>query len=186
MTLRYGARVQQRPAVWLAPVRGAILAALVTLLTATGHLLGGGTLAGLSPLAVLVPLLATVLVAVAERCRGILAMLAALGAGQLVLHYLLVVLTAHAHIGPDAVFSGSAMPAAHAVATLATAVVLSRADAAVTALVAAFGRILPRRLRVAAVDVAPPACPVPDPDVPLAASLALVAAHARRGPPIAC
>ena len=29
---------------WLAPVRGAVLAALVTLLTATGHLLGGGTL----------------------------------------------------------------------------------------------------------------------------------------------
>ena len=65
--------------------------------------------------------------------------------------------------------------AAHALATLAIAVVLSRADAAVTALVAALCRILPRRLRVAAVDVAPPACPVPDTDVPLAASLALVA-----------
>ena len=146
----------------------------------------GGTLAGLSPLAVLVPLLATVLVAVAERCRGIVAVLAALGAGQLVLHHLLVVLAAHAHVGPDAVFSGSAMLGAHAVATLAIAVVLSRADAAVTALVAAYGRILPRRLRVAAVDVAPPSCPVPDTDVPLAASLALVAAHARRGPPITC
>ncbi len=167
-------------------MRGANLATLVTLLTATGHLLGGGTLTGLSSLAVLVPLLATVLVAVAERCRGIAAVLAALGIGQLVLHYLIVVLAAHGHSGTDAAFSGWAMVAAHALATLAIAVVLSRADAAVTALVAALCRILPRRLRVTAVDVAPPACPVPDTDVPLAASLALVAAHARRGPPIAC
>ena len=85
-TLRYGADVRQRPVGWLAPVRGAVLAALITLLTATGHVVGGGTVVSLSPLAVLVPLLATVLVALAERCRGIVATLLTLGAGQLALH----------------------------------------------------------------------------------------------------
>ena len=130
-------------------------------------MVGGGTLVGLSPLAVLVPLLATVLVALAERCRGILATLVALGAGQLGLHYLLLVLTTHGHQAPAA-FPATTMVAAHAAATLATAVVVAHADAMVTALVAALRRIRPRRPRVGAVDVAPPARPVPDLAVPLA------------------
>jgi hypothetical protein len=166
-------------------VRGSILAALVTLLTATGHVVGGGTLVGLSPLAVLVPLLATVLVATAERCRGVVATLVALGAGQLGLHYLLVVLTAHGHRGTAAI-STATMVAAHVGATLVTAVVMAYADAAVTALVTALQRIRPRRPRVDAVDVMPPARPIPDAAVPLFASLVLVAAHTRRGPPIGC
>jgi hypothetical protein len=78
------------------------------------------------------------------------------------------------------------MVAAHAVATLVTAVVMAYADAAVTGLVTALRRLRPRRPRVAAVDVAPPARPVPDAAVPLVASLVLVAAHTRRGPPIGC
>jgi hypothetical protein len=184
-TLRYGAPVRQQPPGWLAPVRGSTLAALVTLLTATGHVVGGGTLVGLSPLAVLVPLLATVLVATAERCRGVAATLVALGAGQFGLHYLLVVLTAHGHRAA-APFSTPTMVAAHVAATLVLAVVVAHADAAVTALVTALRRIRPRRPRVGAVDVAPPVRPVPDAAVPLVASLVLVAAHTRRGPPIGC
>jgi hypothetical protein len=162
-------------------VRGTVLAALVTLLTATGHVAGGGSLADLSPLAVLVPLLAQVLVAAADRCRGLPAVLVALGSGQLALHHLLVVLTAHDSAGAD---TGSAMLAAHAVATLATAVVVNHADATLAALLAASRRLLPRRPTVAAVDVAPPVRPVPSADVPLVAGPALLAAHARRGPPI--
>ena len=114
-TVRYGAPVRQRPP-WLAPVRGVLLASLATLLTAVGHVAGGGSLEQLSPLAVLVPMLATVLVAVAERCRGVVAVLAALGVGQAVLHYLLVVLTTHGH---GAAVPALSMVAAHAVATLA-------------------------------------------------------------------
>jgi hypothetical protein len=164
-------------------VRGSVLAALVTLLTATGHVVGGGSLRGLTPLAVLVPLLATVLVAVAERCRGLAATLVALGAGQAALHILLNVLTAHT---APAAFPAATMLAAHAVATLATAVAVTHADAVVDALLTALRRIRPRRPRVGAVDVAPPARPVPDLAVPLVTSLVLVAAHARRGPPIGC
>ena len=101
-TVRYGARVGQPSPRWLPPVRGGLLAALATLLTTVGHLVGGGSLEQLSPLAVLVPMLATVLVALAERCRGLVAVLAVLGAGQVALHYLLVLLTAHGHRRHDA------------------------------------------------------------------------------------
>jgi hypothetical protein len=182
---RYGSPVQKRLPVWLAPVRGAVLAALVTLLTATGHVVGGGTLAGLSPLAVLVPLLGTVLVALAERCRGLAATLVALGAGQLGLHVVLLLLSAHDHARPAAL-TGAAMVAAHAVATLAIAAVLSSADATVTALLGSLRRVLPRRLPIAPVDVAPPTRPVPDAAVPLVAGLIPLTAHVRRGPPLPC
>jgi hypothetical protein len=166
-------------------VRGSILAALATLLTATGHVVGGGSLVGLSPLAVLVPMLATVLVAVAERCRGVAATLLALGAGQVALHYLMVVLTVHGHRAPGT-FSTVAMVVGHAVATLAIAVVLAHADAATAALLGALRRIRLRRPRTGVVDVAPPVCPVPDAAVPLLAGLVTLAAHARRGPPVTC
>jgi hypothetical protein len=167
---------------WLAPVRGALLAGLVTLLTATGHVAGGGSIAQLSPLAVLVPMLLTVLVTLADRCRGIVAVLTALGAGQAGLHHLLDVLGPHGHAA-DGAYPAS-MVAAHAVATLLIAPVVCSADAAVAGLVGALRRILPRRLRVPAVDVPLPARAVPGADVPLLASVGLVAAHARRGPPV--
>ena len=181
--LRYGAHVGQRSPRWLAPVRGALLAALATLLTVVGHLAGGGSLEQLSPLAVLVPMLATVLVALAERCRGLVAVLATLGAGQVGLHYLLVLLTAHGH---SATFPALSMVVAHAVATLVLAPVVCSADAAVAGLAGALRRILPRRPRVRAVAVPLPTRAVPAADVPLRASAGVVAVHARRGPPIAC
>ena len=77
------------------------------------------------------------------------------------------------------------MVAAHAVVTLLVAAAVCHADAAITALVGALLRVLPHRLRVAPVDVGLPACPVPDVDVSLRAAARLIAAHARRGPPIA-
>jgi hypothetical protein len=182
LTVRYGAPVRPRPS-WLAPVRGVLLAVLATLLTAVGHLAGGGSLEQLSPLAVLVPMLATVLVALAERCRSVVGVLLALGAGQAVLHYLLAILTAHGH---HAAVPALSMVAAHAVATLVLAPVVCCADAAVAGLVGALYRLLPRRLRVRAVEVPLPTRAVPDADAALLPCAGLVAAHARRGPPLAC
>lgn len=161
-----------------------LLAALATLLTAVGHVAGGGSIEQLSPLAVLVPMLATVLVALAERCRGVVAVLGALGAGQVGLHYLFILLPAHGH---SAGLPAAPMMAGHAVATLLLTLAVCSADAAVDGLLSALRRILPRRLRVPAVDVALPTRAVPAADVPLLASVGLVAAHARRrGPPITC
>lgn len=106
-----------------------------------------------------------------------------LGAGQVVLHHLLALMSAHDHGGG---LSTAYVLAGHAVATLLLTPVLCLADAAVDGLLGAVHRILPRRLRVAAVDVALPTRAIPAADVPLLASVGLVAAHARRGPPIAC
>lgn len=164
-------------------MRGWMLAGLVTLLTATGHVAGGGTVEGLSTLAVLVPLMATALIALADRCRCVVAVLLTLGIGQAVLHLLLGVVTHDHHVGS---VPGAAMIAAHSVATVVAAAATTHADAAVTALVTALRRVLPRRLRLAAVDVALPTRAVPSAEVPLRATLGLVAAHARRGPPVAC
>ena len=120
--LGYGADVPQRPVVWLAPVRGMLLTALATLLTATGHVIAGGTVVDLSPFVVLVPMLATVVIALAERCHGLLRTVGVLALGQAALHFLLIVLSAHDHhVGSEPV-SGTAMVAAHAVVTLLVAV----------------------------------------------------------------
>ena len=73
-------------------IRGIVLAALSGLLTAVGHLAGGGTFGDLGLLVVLLPLLAGLFVSLAERSRGPLGTVAVLGAGQLVLHYLMVLL----------------------------------------------------------------------------------------------
>jgi hypothetical protein len=162
-----------------------VLTALATLLTVTGHLVGGGTVLGLSPFVVLVPMLAAVIVGLAQRCRGLVRVVGVLAGGQAALHCLLVVLTAHdQHVGSAAV-SGTAMLAAHAVVTLIVALSVCHADAAISALVGALLKVLPRRLQVPPVDVPLPARPVPEADVPLHASVGLLAAHARRGPPTA-
>lgn len=173
----------QRSPVRPARLRGSVLAALVTLLTVAGHVAGGGTVAGLSPLAVLVPLLATVLVTLAERCRGPVATVALLGAGQLGLHLLLQVLSPHGHAGSPAP-AAAGMLAAHAVATLLAAAAVTHADAAASALLAALRRTRPRRPAPAVVDVPPRVHPAPDPAVPLRAGLVPLTAHVRRGPPV--
>ena len=70
-------------------VRGAALAVLSALLTTIGHAAAGGGLPDVSLLVVLLPLLTGAFVALAERTRGLVATVAVLGAGQLVLHTML-------------------------------------------------------------------------------------------------
>lgn len=103
-------------------MRGTALAALSTLLTAVGHLAGGGTVPALGLLLVLFPLLAGVFVTIAERCRGARGTIVTLAAGQLALHAVLVVLhPAHEVLAP-AITSGAGMAAMHAAVTLVSAV----------------------------------------------------------------
>jgi hypothetical protein len=166
-----------------ARLRGTALAVLAALLTATGHVAGGGALPDLSPMLVLVPMLAAVLVALADRCRGAVAALVALGGGQLLLHELLLVL-AHAHGDPPA--PGSGMPAGHAVATLVSTVAVRHADDALGRAAAALSRVLPRRLAPPPVGAPILALAVPAVDVPAHATRHLVRSRARRGPPIPC
>ncbi len=167
-------------------LRGATLAALSTLLTAVGHVAGGGALPDLALLTVLSPLLAGVFVAVAERCRGAVGTIGILGAGQLALHQLMVLMHPPHHAVDAAVSSGTGMLGMHAAVTLVTALMLRIADRAIAGLAAALRRVVPRRLTPPPADRPLPTRPVPGPAVPVRLALVLAAAQVRRGPPVGC
>lgn len=178
-----GARVARR-------VRGAVLVGLSALLTAVGHLAGGGTVPDLALLVVLLPLLGWPVVAVADRSRGPLATGVILGAGQFLPHQLMAAVhgghadsTAH-HAA--AVPSGAAMLAGHAAATLLMVLVLRHADRGVAAVRAALGRVVPRRCAPARVERPLAVRVVPGPAVPARLRRALAVTHVRRGPPVCC
>ncbi|MFR9803292.1 hypothetical protein ACL02T_13445 [Pseudonocardia sp. RS010] len=160
-------------------LRGAVLASLTTLLTALGHLAGGGTLPDLGLLVVLLPLLALVVTSTAERARGPVGTLLVLGTGQLVLHELLVVL-GHGHAGAA---SGPQMVAMHAVATVLSGLLLRDADRLLCALSRALRRVLPRRPALLAADAPLRTCAVPPAGVVGHVRRAAVGALLRRGPP---
>ncbi|MCP3799548.1 hypothetical protein NLX83_09800 [Allokutzneria sp. A3M-2-11 16] len=175
-------------AVRLDPVRGALRALRGCLLATTsaalatlGHALAGGSVPDTALTVLLTVLIATVAISFADRRRGPLAILATLGTAQLTTHLLLSALTLHDH---GAVTDTWAMFAAHAAATLATALLLGGAESAIFGMAAALGAVLPRR------------CPRPPVFAPLLAVLParsglitsldvlLRRAHARRGPPL--
>ena len=167
-------------------LRAAVLAGLAALITAAGHTAGGGTVPELGVLVVLLPLLAGLFSTVAGRCRGTVATIAVLGAGQLALHHLMELLHPSHHTTGAGAVAGWRMFVAHAVATLVLAVALRFADRAVAALAAALGRVVRRRLIPLPADRPLPARPVPDLAGPARLARALAAAHPRRGPPVGC
>lgn len=163
------------------PVRAATLASFVTLLTALGHQAGGGALPDLALVVALLPLLAGVLVSAARRCTSLPGVVLTLGAGQVVLHYLLEAL--HPHADGPALLGTSGMAVMHALATLATAVAVRHADVAVAAVRAALRRVVPHRLAPPPVAVPMVALAVPAPAVPARLACACSAPVVRRGPP---
>lgn len=166
-------------------LRGGALATLSALLTAVGHVAGGGALPDLTLLAVLLPLLAAVFVSLAQCCRGLAGTVVMLAAGQVVLHHLMVLLHPP-HVAEPGALGGPAMLGMHAAITVVMAAALRHADRATAAMVAALRRVLPRRLAPPPVDPPLPTRPVPDLDVPARLARVLTVAHARRGPPVAC
>ncbi|OZM82373.1 hypothetical protein CFP66_11510 [Pseudonocardia sp. MH-G8] len=167
-------------------LRACVVAGLCALLTAAGHTAGGGTAPDLAVLVVLLPLLAYGLVDVAGRCRSAAGSVGVLAAGQLVLHHVMELLhpthqVAHATLAP-----GAQMVTMHALATLLTGLALRHADRGVAALLAALGRVLPRRLVPPPADRPLPVLAVPAPAVPARLARAFAVAHARRGPPVTC
>jgi hypothetical protein len=167
-------------------LRSAALAMLSTLLTAVGHVAGGGTVPDLALLVVLFPLLAGAFVTVAEHCRGVVGMIATLGAGQLALHLLMVLLHPMDHLAEPVVSPGPGMLGLHAAVTLVIAGVLRYADAAAAELGAALRRVVPRRLRPLPADRPLPTRAVPGPAVPARIARGLAVTHVRRGPPVGC
>lgn len=79
--------------------------------------------------------------ALADKVRGTLPILAMLGVGQLLMHVALTVLDAHPDAG--AVVAPPAMATAHAVAIMATAVLLDHAEHALRTVLTCLRRLLP-------------------------------------------
>jgi hypothetical protein len=166
-------------------VRGSALATLSAVLTAAGHVAGGGTLGDLTLLVVLLPLLAVVFTSAAKACRSAVGAVLVLGAGQVVLHQAMVLLHPP-HVTANAALGTAAMLAMHAAVTLVTAVALRCADSALSALTAVLARVLPRRLSPLPVLRPLRAVVLPAP-VPARARAAVLAASVlRRGPPVSC
>jgi hypothetical protein len=173
-------------------LRASVLAGLCAVLTALGHLAGGGIVADLTMLVVLLPLLAGVFTTLAERARTGLGTLAVLGLGQLALHQMIELPNpthpahaAHHGIGSE-LPAGAGMVAAHAVATLITAAALRYADRALDWLRAALRRVAPRRPPVLYADRPLATLATPEPAVALRLARALAGVQDRRGPPVGC
>jgi len=166
-------------------VRGSALATLSAVLTAAGHVAGGGTLGDLTLLVVLLPLLAAVFTSAAGACRSAVGTMLVLGTGQVVLHEAMVLLHPP-HVSGSAAFGTAAMLAMHAAVTLVTAVALRCADSGVSALIAVLRRVLPRRLSPLPVARPLRLAVLPAPVRGRVRAAVLAASVLRRGPPVSC
>ncbi len=180
-------RPVDRGAPWARGFRAGALVSLTALLTAVGHLAGGGPVPDLALLVVLLPLLALPVVAAAERCRGPVGTTAVLGAGQFGLHQVMAAVhdQHHALHGPAAL-AGPTMVAMHAAVTAVSVLALRHADRGLAALGDALRRVVPRRVLPPAVDRPLAVLVVPGPAVPARIARALAVTHVRRGPPVGC
>lgn len=119
-----------------------LLAISSAALAVAAHGLGGGTVADSGFTILLATLLAWGGMSLARQ-GGTPALVAVLGVTQLCQHVLLTDI-ASGHGNGTAVFDGWTMFTTHAVATLLTAVLLTRAGVAITAITAAFAWLLGR------------------------------------------
>jgi hypothetical protein len=165
-------------------VRGLLLASSSAALAVAAHGLGGGTVADSGFAVLLAALLTWGGMSLASR-GGAVGLVVVLGATQASQHVLLSEL-ASGHGKDPAVFDGSTMVAAHVVATVLTAILLTRAGVALSAITAALAWLLgqlralvagPVTPRPATVGTSLPARPGPLLEV------LLRQVCARRGPP---
>lgn len=166
--------------------RGGLAAALCVPLSVFGHAGAGGALPDLGLLVVLVAPLTGLLIALARRHRGPLAILITLAGAQLGLHGLLQLLGTHHHVSP---FDPVLMTGAHALVTTLTALVLAGAESGAGSVVAALRWLLDR------VRVMPPTWSASSAEGPMTALVvragpphtrlrdAAFRRHRRRGPP---
>lgn len=138
----------------LGATRGVSLAVSAGALTVTAHRLADGGLPDPAMTVLLSGLFGWTATALARKARGPLATLGLLGAAQLVMHLLLTTLAGH-HDMYSMPGEGLGMVVAHTVATVLTALLLSRADRTLLSLLAALRAILPLLPGPLPVPVAP-------------------------------
>ncbi|GEL26080.1 hypothetical protein PSU4_50340 [Pseudonocardia sulfidoxydans NBRC 16205] len=176
-------RARARHAGPLRGARGVAVASVAALITGVAHVAGGGALPDLGLLLVLFPLLAALIVSIADACRSIGGVLGALAAGQLGMHAVLEVI-GHSHVaGAAGPASGWSMFAMHAVATIVLGLLVRDADQVLGLLVSALARVLPRRLTVPPADRPLATLAVAGPAVVGATERAALGPRTPRGPP---
>jgi hypothetical protein len=123
--------------------------------------------------------------ALADRRRGTVAIVLALGVAQVGMHLILSI-PQPGVMGPAAPVNSVLMTGAHAVAVLISAAVLARADAAVFLVAGVLAMILPRWLSAPPVPPAPARTCFPAVPVDRTMTVLLRRRCARRGPPATC
>lgn len=165
--------------------RGVVLAVTSAALAIAAHAVGGGDLPGTGLTVLLTVGVAAVGIAMADRrCSGV-SILVVLGVAQLATHLLLSFesMDMYMNSGAGPHVDGSTMLAAHAVAVPLTALLLTKADAALFLVAAVLARLLPTMLAIPPVPEAP-ARPLPRlRPVDRVATVLLCRSNARRGPP---
>ncbi|WP_410587623.1 hypothetical protein [Amycolatopsis sp. lyj-23] len=161
-----------------------MLAVSTGALSVTAHRLADGGLPDPAMTVLLAGLSGWTATALARKARGPLATITLLGAAQLVMHLLLTTLADHHDMAAAPGTTGFGMTAAHAIATLVTALLLARADTMLLTVLAVLRAILPRLLTPLPVPSAAPA-PLParvgGPDHLVGVDLRRI--RGRRGPP---
>lgn len=164
-------------------LRGLLLAASSAVLAASAHVSADGVLPNPALTVVLTAIIGWVGTALADRTRGILGLLTTLSAAQLLMHGMLTLADTHSG-GGTATFDPTTMTAAHAVATVLTAVLVGYAERGIAVVTSSLRRLLPM-----AWSPQPAPAPVPAQPVTTAAdtgAFAIVLRHicGRRGPPL--
>ncbi|WP_410564677.1 hypothetical protein [Amycolatopsis sp. cmx-4-61] len=153
-------------------------------LSVTAHRLADGGLPDPAMTALLAGLFGWTAAAFARKARGPIATITLLGAAQLVMHLLLTTLADHHDMAAMPAPTGFGMTAAHAIATVLTALLLARADTMLLTVLAVLRAILPRLLTPLPVPSAAPAlvpARVGGPDHLVGVDLRRI--RGRRGPP---
>lgn len=177
-------RMSARHRAALSATRGSLLAVTSATLSVTAHFMADGELADPALTVLLTGLVGWVATALAGKARGPVATLALLGAGQVVMHLVLVTLAGHDMYGMAGRTGGFSMLAAHAVATLVTALLVAKADAMLLAVLSALRAILPWLLPALPVPAAATvAMPARTDAPPHLVGVDLRRIHGRRGPP---
>ncbi|MFI5611223.1 hypothetical protein [Amycolatopsis sp. NPDC051903] len=162
-----------------------MLAASCASLAVTAHAVADGGLPDPALTVLLTGLLGWTATALAGKARGRLATVGVLGAGQLVMHLVLTTLATHDGHPAAGWTSGWTMTAAHAVATLVTALLLARADALLLAVLHVLRAVLPRLIPTLPVPAAAGAVLPPRPAGAVAIlDVELRRVRGRRGPPV--
>lgn len=150
-------------------------------LSVAAHVVAGGSTPPLGATVVITFLLAGAGIALADRQRGVLGILGALGASQLALHLILETMSEQCMHGMSEM--NPVMTLGHACVVLLTGLAMAHAERALFVVARLIQAILPKRVGPLPVVTPPPVICVPAPHTRTLATLIYQRIHARRGPP---